>query len=251
MRKISHSYKLNKKKYIHSCILIEEITYLQETITLLEQEMVINQLLLHFLGHALQREVGALELTGESIQGGLELVLHLLVLSLSQARVEGVALHGASTTHTGGDDVLASGVKVAKGINITPVLSGVLVCGLEATVVIFNDGVEESSKCGVRLSIRSIDTHTRVGVLNTRLDHIQEGGVERCLLGLEGIVHLSGEVLLEQRLALSGLELRPCGLQFLHLSGVHHIATRLQAETQQKDTLYYYTQTIKIKFCEI
>ena len=53
---------------------------LQETVTLLEKEVVVNELLLGLLVHASQREVGALELALKGGQLGLHLVLHLLVL---------------------------------------------------------------------------------------------------------------------------------------------------------------------------
>lgn len=79
---------------------------LQEPVSLLEQEVVINQLLLHLLGHACERVESSLQLSLQSRQGGRDLLLHLLVLGLSQTGVEGVALHGATATDTGGDDVL-------------------------------------------------------------------------------------------------------------------------------------------------
>jgi len=120
--------------------------YLEETVTLLEEEVVVDELLLHLLGHASQREVGALEVTLESSQGGGKLVLHLLVLGLGQAGVEGVALHGATATDAGGDDELASGVHIGQRVNITPVLVRVLGVFLETTMVVLNDGVEEVSE---------------------------------------------------------------------------------------------------------
>lgn len=105
--------------------------------------MVVDELLLHLLGHTGQGEIGALKLTLEGSQGGGQLVLHLLVLGLGQAGVEGVALHGATATHTGGDDELTGGVNVGQRLNITPVLVGVLGVLLEATMVVLDDGVEE------------------------------------------------------------------------------------------------------------
>lgn len=146
---------------------------LQETVTLLEQEVVIDELLLGLLGHASQGVEGTLEFTLESREGGGDLLFHLLVLGLSQAGVEGVALHGASAAHTGGDDELASRVQVAEGLDITPVLGGVLVGLLETIMVILDDGVEQVGEHCVRLSVRGVDSDTRVQVLNTwkRLRH--------------------------------------------------------------------------------
>lgn len=42
-----------------------------------------------------------------------------------------------------------------------------LVSLLEATMVVFDDGVEEVSENGVRLSVRGVDAHPRVRVLDT------------------------------------------------------------------------------------
>ena len=81
-------------------------THLQEAIALLEQEVVINQLLLNFLGHASERVELALQLTLQTRQCARDLLFHLLVLGLSQAGIEGVALQGATTAHSCRDDVL-------------------------------------------------------------------------------------------------------------------------------------------------
>lgn len=140
---------------------------LQETISLLEQEVVVDQLLLDVLAHAGQGVELALKLSLEAGQGGGHLALHLLVLLLGQAGVEGVALHGAAATHAGGHHILASGVEVSKGVYVSPVLRGVLVGLLEARVVVLDDGVEEFSEHCVSLSIGSIDTYSRVVVFQT------------------------------------------------------------------------------------
>lgn len=81
--------------------------HLEEAITLLEEEVVVDELLLDILGHASQWVVGALEFAFQSGKSGRHFVFHLLVLGLSQAGVEGVALHGAAATDAGGDDELA------------------------------------------------------------------------------------------------------------------------------------------------
>jgi hypothetical protein len=121
-------------------------SHLEETVTLLEQEVVVDELLLHLLGHTGQGVVGALEVALEGSQGGVQLVLHLLVLHLGQAGVEGVSLHGATATHTGRDDELTGGVNIGQRLNITPVLVGVLGVLLETTMVVLDDGVEEVSE---------------------------------------------------------------------------------------------------------
>ena len=80
--------------------------YLEETVTLLEEEVIVDELLLDFLGHASQWVVGTLQLSLQTGKGGRDFVFHLLVLSLSQAGVEGVSLHRATATNASGNDVL-------------------------------------------------------------------------------------------------------------------------------------------------
>lgn len=140
---------------------------LQEAVTLLEEEVVVDQLLLDFLAHASEGVVGTLELALKARKGRGNLRLHLLVLRLSEAGVEGVTLHGATAADAGGDNELALGVNVHEGVHITEVLVGVLVGLLEANMVVLDDGVEEGSEEGVGLGVGSIDTNTRVQILHT------------------------------------------------------------------------------------
>uniref|UniRef100_A0A182VAI8 Uncharacterized protein n=1 Tax=Anopheles merus TaxID=30066 RepID=A0A182VAI8_ANOME len=94
---------------------------LQETVALLEQEVIVDQLLLDGLVHAGQRVELALQLTLQPGQRGRHLALHLLVLGLGQAGVERVALHRATATDAGRHDELAGRVDVAEGVHITEV----------------------------------------------------------------------------------------------------------------------------------
>lgn len=144
---------------------------LEETVTLLEKEVVIDELLLDILGHASEGVEGTLELTLKTGESGGDLLFHLFVLSLSEARVEGIALHGATATDAGGDDELTLGVNVYKGVDITEVLGGVLVSLRESHMVVLNDGVEKRSEDGVGLSIRGVHTDAGVEVLNTCNKH--------------------------------------------------------------------------------
>lgn len=80
---------------------------LEETVALLEQEVVVDELLLGLFAHAGQRVEGALKLALETAEGRWNFFFHLLVLSLGQAGVEGVALHRTSAPDAGRHDVLA------------------------------------------------------------------------------------------------------------------------------------------------
>lgn len=146
-----------------------------------------------------------------------------LVLGLGQAGVEGVALHGAAAAHAGGDDELAGGVQVAEDGHVAKVLGRVLVGLLEAAVVVLDDGVEEVGEGGVGLSVRGVDADSRVVVLQSGLDHVQQGGAEGGgLLVLQGLEDLLGQVLLQQRLGVGGGQLGESSVQLLNNGGVNH-----------------------------
>lgn len=81
--------------------------HLEEAVTLLEEEVIVDKLLLDFLGHAGQGVVSSLEFAFQAGQGGRDFVFHLFVLGLGQAGVERVAFHGTAASDTGGDDVFA------------------------------------------------------------------------------------------------------------------------------------------------
>lgn len=85
---------------------IGQKAYLEEPVTLLEEEVVIDELLLGFLGHAGEGVVSSLQFVGEAGQGRGHLVFHLFVLGLGQAWVEGVSFHRPSAPDSCGDDEL-------------------------------------------------------------------------------------------------------------------------------------------------
>lgn len=140
---------------------------LEEAVTFLEEEVIVDELLLNFLGHAGEGVISTLKFSLESGEGGGDLVFHLLVLGLGEAGVEGVALKGAAAADAGRDDEFVFGVHVDEGVQVTEVLCGVLVGLLEAHVVVFDDGVKEGSEEGVRLGIRGVDTNAGVKILHT------------------------------------------------------------------------------------
>lgn len=78
---------------------------LQETIALLEQEVIVDQLLLHFLAHAGKRVKSALEFASQTRQRVGHFFFHLLILSLGQARVERISVEGTAASHTSRYDV--------------------------------------------------------------------------------------------------------------------------------------------------
>uniref|UniRef100_A0A0A9XT78 Glutamate racemase n=1 Tax=Lygus hesperus TaxID=30085 RepID=A0A0A9XT78_LYGHE len=197
---------------------------LEETVTLLEEEVIIDELLLDLFGHASEWVVGSLELTLQTAEGAGNLLFHLFVLSLSQAGVEGVALHGPTAPNSSGNDVFASRVEVAERVNIAPFLGGVFVSLFESTVVVFNDGVEEISEHGVRFGIGSVDANTRVQVFNSRLDDVEESGAERRGLQILGLLEdILGQVLLQERLRVRGFDFLEASFELFENGGVNHV----------------------------
>merc|ERR1719481_466925 len=65
---------------------------LEEAITFLEQEVIVDELLLNLLGHASERIVGTLQLSFQSGESRGDLLFHLLVHSLGQAGIERISL---------------------------------------------------------------------------------------------------------------------------------------------------------------
>lgn len=80
---------------------------LEETIALLEEEVIVDQFLLHLLAHASERVKSALQFAGETGQRARYFLLHLLILGLGQARVERITIQRAAASYASRHDVLA------------------------------------------------------------------------------------------------------------------------------------------------
>ena len=93
-----------------------------------------------------------------------------MTYSLSKTGVEWVALERATASNSSGDDKLVVRVDVDQLVDIAKVASRVLVSGLEACVVVLDDGVEEVGEGGVRLRVRGVHTAAGVQVLHTCRD---------------------------------------------------------------------------------
>jgi len=177
---------------------------LQEAISLLEQEVVSDKLVLDLFGHTLKRVVGALEFRlSDGLEDFLDLRFHLEVVGLGQARVEWVALERATATNAGRVDILAFGVEVGEqmGLALAEVDGWLFLVGSEAIMVVLDEGIKQRLEHGVSLSIGGIDTDTRVEIGNAGLDDIQKGGTELGLLVLELINDGFGEIFLQERVA--------------------------------------------------
>lgn len=78
---------------------------LEETVAFLEEEVVVDQLLLHFLAHAGERVESTLQFTSETRQRARHLLFHLFILRLRQTRVERISVQGTAASHAGRHDI--------------------------------------------------------------------------------------------------------------------------------------------------
>lgn len=90
-----------------------------------------------------------------------------MTYSFSEAGVEWVALQRATASNSSGDDVLVLRVNVDELVDVAKVARRVLVSGLEAAVVVFDDRIKQLAEGLVRLGVRSVHTAAGVEVLNT------------------------------------------------------------------------------------
>lgn len=80
---------------------------LKETVALLEEEVIVDQLLLYVLAHAGERVESTLQFTSQARQRAGHLLFHLFILRLRQTRVEWISVQGAAASHAGRHDVFA------------------------------------------------------------------------------------------------------------------------------------------------
>lgn len=146
-------------------VLPASISSLKKAITFLEQKVIINELLLNVLGHTSKRIVSSLELPTKVVKDPLDLTLHLLVLSLSETRVEWVSLNGTTASYPGAHNKRTIGVNIHECRQVTKVTCWVVVGLLESLMVVINDGVEQVGEEGVCLGVGGVDSYSRVGVL--------------------------------------------------------------------------------------
>ena len=86
---IVQHFRMNEECALKYFVLVP---HLQETITLFEKEVVIDQFLLNFFGHTGKWVVGTFKFTTQTIESLSDLSFHFFVLGLCQARVEWISL---------------------------------------------------------------------------------------------------------------------------------------------------------------
>lgn len=134
---------------------------LEESVSLLEEEVVLDELVLDILGHSIEWEVLSSELwVGDVVENSLDLRLHLEVVGLSETWVEWVSLEGTSATDSGGVDVLSFWVEIDESSSLSLSEVGVWLLGIwsESVVVVLDQWVEEWLEESVSLSVWGVDS---------------------------------------------------------------------------------------------
>lgn len=181
-----------------------ETASIKETISFLEEEMIIDELLLDSGVHAVKSVELTLEVTLEGVTSLNDLSHDLVTLFVGDARSERDFGEVSADANTGGLDEGSLVLGERRALELGSVHVGdVLVADL-VTVVVLNDLVEEVVEGGVGVGGTSIDTDAGVEVLATREDASLEGNSSGIALVMVLVPDVLGEVLGAERLAVGG-----------------------------------------------
>jgi len=183
---------------------------------LVKQEVVIDELLLFSISHAIQGVVLARKFTLELTQSINNHTLNLTALSTGANWGESKTTNATSGTNTGRENVL--GVKVASLDLRSIKVSGVLVPWLVTIVAILNYSIHEGFESLVALFITSHNTHGHdewmAGVVNTSLDTLVKGAAIWSNAITELSVHSGCQVLGHHIVVLGQVRVVAAGREF-------------------------------------
>lgn len=149
---------------------------------LLEEEVVLNELGLSLLVHALEGVEGTLEVALEGLESGDDLVHDLKSLLLGESGTKREVLKVTADSDSCRHD--HSGVLSGQGgsVELLGVHVGDVLGTLAVLVVVLYNLVKEGSKDAVAVVRASINTNARIGVLAPREDGLSEGEAMLVLL---------------------------------------------------------------------
>lgn len=173
---------------------------LEVLVSLLEEEVVLDHLLLHLHRHAGERVVVPGQVTREGAEGLNYLLLDLAPLLLADAGSERHAGEVPAAADARRDDARV-GQRLEPGELGRVEVLGVSLLGRVVAVVQLDHLVEERSEQLIRLGVRSIAAHSRIGVDHAAPDHVVQREAGRRLLALELVVDL-GQNLSHQALVI-------------------------------------------------
>ena len=151
---------------------------------LLEEEVVLNELGLSLLVHALEGVEGTLKVTLESGESLSNFVHDLESLGLGKGGSKRVVSEVTTDSDSSGND--HSGIVASQGraLELLGVHVGDVLGALAVLVVVLNDLVEEGSEDLVAVVGASINTNTGIGVLAAGEDSLSEAEAILVLLVL-------------------------------------------------------------------
>jgi len=179
---------------------------LKETVTLLEEEVISDQLSAIGLTHATEWVVLTSELTLERLEGLLSVILNLVSLLLGNTWAKWEFGEVTANTDTGRLDHLSILLIERWAVEFL-VVHVADVLGIFVVLMVIKDHwVEEGSHLVIALVGTSIATNTRVSVLTTRENALLEGNTLRVNLIVELVPASSGQVLGEGGFVLTSWE---------------------------------------------
>jgi len=180
-----------------------EVAGLKETVTLLKEEVIVNELLLDFGFHTLKRVELTLKVTFELVASLDDLVHDLKSLLLGDTRAERVTSKVSTNSNSSGLDHLGVFLTEGRGNEVGGVHVGNVLGIRGVTVVVLDNLIEELVELAVGFVGTGIDTDTGVKVLDTGVDAGLESDTILILLVLVFFPDLLGEGLGKLRLAVS------------------------------------------------
>ena len=175
---------------------------------LLEEEVVINELLLGSLVHAIKRVERASEVALELVAGLGDLVHDLVALLVGDARSKRDISQVSADSNTGGFDHSGALLVERRAVESRGVHIRNVSVRRAMLVVVLDDLVEEVRESSVGVFGTSVATDTRVDVLATGEDTSLEGDTRCITLVVVLVPDILGQVLADERLG-AIRELRP------------------------------------------
>jgi len=182
-----------------------EIASGKESITLLEKEMVGDELFLSSCFHALEWVEFSLKITIlVRLSSCHDSVHNVQSLLLGDSWAKWVSIEISANSNSSRFDVCGILWAERWGIELRSIHVGFVDTVLCVTMVVGDDWVEKFIEFGVGIMGSSIDTNARVGVSNTREDASLEGDLILITLVFVLLPNFFGQVLAESRLATFG-----------------------------------------------
>mmetsp|Transcript_48843 Transcript_48843/g.66506 ORF Transcript_48843/g.66506 Transcript_48843/m.66506 type:complete len:318 (-) Transcript_48843:69-1022(-) len=181
-----------------------EVAGLKETVAFLEEEVVVDKLLLGSFIHTFKRVESTLEVTLEVLASLNNGVHDLKSLLFGDTRSERESSKVSANSNSGGFDHLGVFLTERRGNEVSRVHVGNVLGSGSVTVVVLNNLIEELVELRVSFVGTSVNTNTRVKVLDTGEDAGLESDTVLILLVLVFFPDILREALAKLRFAVSG-----------------------------------------------